>query len=73
MAKQVTNYVSIIKLPDGQYIQIGRKPLKEFFRVHFPGSRSTDDLDDGQGQLNLDVCGGRIGETGTWQRMNSIN
>jgi hypothetical protein len=36
MAKQATNEVSTIKLPDGQHTQTGKETLKELFRVHFP-------------------------------------
>jgi hypothetical protein len=35
MAKQATNWVSIIKLHDRQCTQTGRETLKELFRVHF--------------------------------------
>jgi hypothetical protein len=52
MAKQATNKVSTIKLPDGQYIQTGKGTLEELFRVHFPDSNSIDDSGDGQGQHN---------------------
>jgi hypothetical protein len=57
MAKQATNRVSTIKLPDGQYTQTGKATLKELFRVHFPDLELTDDSNDGQGQQNLDVSG----------------
>jgi hypothetical protein len=58
MAKQATNRVSNIKLPDGKHTQTGKETLKELFRVHFPDSKLTDDdSDDGRGQQNLDACG----------------
>jgi hypothetical protein len=54
MAKQATNKVSTIKLPNGQFTQMGRDTLKELIRVHFPDSKLIDDsYDDGQGQVNL--------------------
>jgi hypothetical protein len=57
MAKQATNKVSTIKLPNGQFTQTGRDTLKELIRVHFPDSKLIDDsYDDGQGQLNLGIC-----------------
>jgi hypothetical protein len=56
MAKQATNKVSTIKLPDGQHTQTGKETLKEMFRVHFPDSKLTDDSGDGQGQQNLGIC-----------------
>jgi hypothetical protein len=39
VAKQATNVVSTIKLPDGQHTQTGKETLKELFRVNFPGSK----------------------------------
>jgi hypothetical protein len=58
MAKQVTNKVSTIKLPNGQFTQTGKNTLEELFRVRFPDSKLIDDsYDDGQGQLNLGICG----------------
>jgi hypothetical protein len=56
MAKQVTNRVSTIKLPNGQCTQTGTKTLKRFFRVHFPDSMLIDNSNDGHGRQNLDVC-----------------
>jgi hypothetical protein len=56
MAKQATNKVSTIKLPDGQHTQTGKETLKELFRVHFPDSKVIDDSGDGQGQQNLGIC-----------------
>jgi hypothetical protein len=58
VAKQATNRVSTIKLPDGQYTQTGNGKLKELFRVHFPHSKLIEDSDDGQDQQNLGICGG---------------
>jgi hypothetical protein len=55
MAKQATNRVSTLKLPDDRYPQTGRETLKELFRAHFPYSKFTDYSDNGHGQLNLDV------------------
>jgi hypothetical protein len=55
MAKQATNKVSTIKLPDGQHNKTGKKTLKELFRVHFPDSKFSDDSGDGQGQQNLGI------------------
>jgi hypothetical protein len=58
MAKQATNKVSTIKLPNGQFTQMGRDTLKELVRVHFPDSKLIDEsYDDGQGQVNLGICG----------------
>jgi hypothetical protein len=45
MAKQATNRISTIKLPDGQDTQT---------RVHFADLKA-DDSNDGQGQQNLDI------------------
>jgi hypothetical protein len=57
MAKQATNQVSTIKLPDGKHTQTGKETLKELFRVHFPDSKLIDDdSDDERGQQNLDAC-----------------
>jgi hypothetical protein len=65
MAKQATNKVSTIKLPDGQYTQNGKGTLKKLFRVHFSDSKPIDDSGDGQGQQNLGVCG-HITNRGDW-------
>jgi hypothetical protein len=65
MAKQATNKVSTIKLPNGQHTQTGKETLKELFRVHFPDSNLIDDSDDGQDQQNLGVCE-RITNRGDW-------
>jgi hypothetical protein len=59
IAKQVTNMVSTIKLPDGQYTQTGRVTLKEIFRAYFPNFTLTEDSNYGQGQENMDVCRSR--------------
>jgi hypothetical protein len=65
MAKQATNRVSTIKLPDGQCTQTGKETLEELFRVHFPESVLIDDSIDGQGQQNLDACRSRMNR-GDW-------
>jgi hypothetical protein len=65
MAKQATNKVSTNKLPNGQFTQTGRDTQKELFRVHFPDSKLIDESYDGQGQLNLGICG-RIMNRGDW-------
>jgi hypothetical protein len=57
MAKQATNQVSTIKLPDGKHTQTRKETLKELFRVHFPESMLTDDSGDGRGQQNQGACG----------------
>jgi hypothetical protein len=44
MAKQATNKVSTIKLPDGKHTQTGKETLKELFRVHFPDSKLIDNF-----------------------------
>jgi hypothetical protein len=41
---------------------MGKDTLKELFRVHFPDSKL---IDDGQGQLNLGICG-CITNRGDW-------
>jgi hypothetical protein len=57
MAKQGTNKVSTVKLPNGQQTETGEGTLEELFRVQFPDSELIDDsCDDGQGQQNLDIC-----------------
>jgi hypothetical protein len=65
MAKQATNKVSTIKLPNGQHSQTGKETLEELFRVHFPDSKWIDDLGDGQDQQNLGICGCRM-DRGDW-------
>jgi hypothetical protein len=45
MAKQATNRVSTVKLPNGQLTESG-KGMEELFRVHFPDSKPIDDLHD---------------------------
>jgi hypothetical protein len=66
MAKQVTNRVSTVKLPEGQHTQTGKETLKELFRVHFPDSELIDNsYDDGQGQQNLGICK-RIMNSADW-------
>jgi hypothetical protein len=56
MAKQATNKVSHIKLPDGQYTQSEKGTLKLLFRVHYLDSKLMDDLGERQGQQNLGIC-----------------
>jgi hypothetical protein len=68
IAKQVTNRVSTIKLPDGQCTQIGREILKELFRDHFPQSKLTGDSNNGQGSRTWIYADG-TGETGIWPGM----
>jgi hypothetical protein len=52
LAKQATNRVSTVELPNGQQTETGKETLKELFRVHFPDTRLIDDShDDGQGQV----------------------
>jgi hypothetical protein len=65
MAKQATNRVGTVKLPDGRYTQTGRETLKELFRIHFPDSRLINVSYDGQGQLNLHICRRRM-NMGDW-------
>jgi hypothetical protein len=45
IAKQATNNVGTIKLPNGQYTGTGRETLSELFRVHFLESELIDNLD----------------------------
>jgi hypothetical protein len=59
MSKQATNKVSTIRLPNRQFTQTGKGTLSEVFRVHFPDSLLIDDLDNGQGQQNLDTSRGK--------------
>jgi hypothetical protein len=65
MAKQATNKVSAIKLPNGQHTQTGKETLKELFRVHFPDSKLIDDSGDAQDQQNLGICE-HITNRGDW-------
>jgi hypothetical protein len=55
-AKQATNKMSTIKLPNGQHIQTGKETLKERFKVYFADTKLIDDSKDGQDQQNLGVC-----------------
>jgi hypothetical protein len=71
MAKQATNKVSTIKLPNGQHTQSGKETLKELFRVHFPDSKLIDDS-DGQDQQNLGVCE-RIMNRGDWDLAKHVS
>jgi hypothetical protein len=65
MAKQATNKVSIIKLPNGQHTETGKETLRELFRVHLPDSKLIDS-GDGQDQQNLGICE-RITNRGDWE------
>jgi hypothetical protein len=57
MAKQVTNRVSTVKLPNDQQTKTGKETLKELFRVHFPNSKLIyKSYDDGKWQQNLVIC-----------------
>jgi hypothetical protein len=57
MAKQATNRVSTVKLPNGQLTETGKGTLEELFRVYFPDSKLIDNSrDKKQGQQNLDRC-----------------
>jgi hypothetical protein len=42
MAKQPTNRVSTVKLPNGQQTETGKEIMKELFSVHFPDSKLID-------------------------------
>jgi hypothetical protein len=57
MAKQATNRVSTVKLPNGQLTETGKGTLEELFRVHLPDAKPIDDSrDNRQGQQNLGKC-----------------
>jgi hypothetical protein len=71
MAKQATNKVCTIKLPDSQYTETGKGTLEESFRVNFPDSKLIDDLGNGQGQQNLGVCRD-ITKRGDWNLAKNI-
>jgi hypothetical protein len=58
-AKQATNRVSTIKLPDGRCTTTGKETLEELFRVHFPELVLIDYSIDGLGQQNLDARSSR--------------
>jgi hypothetical protein len=64
MAKQASNKVNTIKIPNG-HNQIGKETLKQLFRVHFPDSKWVDDSGDGQDKQNLGICE-RITNRGDW-------
>jgi hypothetical protein len=52
---------------------MGKKTLKELFRVHFPDSKLIDDsYDNGQGQQNLGICE-RITNRGDWNLARHVN
>jgi hypothetical protein len=59
MAKQATNKVSTIKLPNGLHTETEKENLEKLFSVHFPDSKRIDNSDDGEDQQNLGVCGRR--------------
>jgi hypothetical protein len=69
MAKQATNKVSTIKLPNGPHTQTGKETLKELFRVHFLDSKLINDSDDAQDQQNQGICE-RITNRGDWDLAN---
>jgi hypothetical protein len=57
MAKQATNRVSTVKLPNGQLTETGKGKLEEPFRVHFPDTKLVvNSRDKRQGQQNLSRC-----------------
>jgi hypothetical protein len=57
MAKQATNRLSTVKLPNGQLTETGKGTLEELFRVHFPDSKPIDNSrDKQQGQQSLGWC-----------------
>jgi hypothetical protein len=57
MAKQATNRVSTVKLPNCQLTETGKVTLEELFRVHSPDSKPIDDSSDNRhGQQNLGKC-----------------
>jgi hypothetical protein len=73
IAKQATNTISNVKLPNGQQTKTGKETLKEVFRVHFPDSKLIDDsYDDGQGQHNLGICK-CITNGGDWNLARCMN
>jgi hypothetical protein len=66
MAKQATNRVSTVKLPNDQLTDRGKGTLEELLRVHFPDSKPIDDSrDNGKGQQNLGKCD-RITQRADW-------
>jgi hypothetical protein len=65
MAKQATNRVGTVTIPDGQHTQTGKQTLKELFRVHFRDSKLIDESYDEHGQPNLGICG-RIMNRADW-------
>jgi hypothetical protein len=56
MAKQATNRVSTVNLPDGQCTQTGKGTLEKLFIIHIPNSKLIEDSDAGQSQQNLGIC-----------------
>jgi hypothetical protein len=65
MAKQATDRVSTITLPNEQYTQTGKGTPKGLLRVNFPDYKLIKDSDDGQSQQILGICG-RITNSGDW-------
>jgi hypothetical protein len=68
MAKEATNRVSTLKLPNGQLTETGKGTLEELFRVHFPDSKPVDkSRDKRQGQQTwTGAIAPRTGQTRTW-------
>jgi hypothetical protein len=50
VAKQATNRVSTIKLPDDQYTKTGGEIVRESFSVHFSDAMLIDESNNWQGQ-----------------------
>jgi hypothetical protein len=72
MAKQATNRVSTVRLPNGQLTETGKGTLEELFRVHFPHSKPIDDsCGNRQGQQNLGNCD-RIMHMADWNLAKSV-
>jgi hypothetical protein len=72
MAKQATNTVSTVKLPNGQLTETGKGTLEELFRVHFPDSKPIDDSrDNRQEQQNLGKCD-RITHRADWNLVKRV-
>jgi hypothetical protein len=67
MSKQATNKVSKSGLPNRQFTKTGKGTLSELFRVDFPNSLLSDDLDRGS-KTWTSVEVRRTGQTGTWLR-----
>jgi hypothetical protein len=65
------NKFRILKIPDDLYTQTGRESLKKLFSVSLPDCKLIDDLDNGQGQLNLDICRSRM-KRGDWNLARNL-